>query len=205
MKSIYFTMLTVLICSVSYGQKLQYGIKGGMNVSNTKFTVLDNGESSARDFDNQISYYISGFVECFPKTESNKPISIQVELQFSKQGYSYHSSSETSFIFQLDQMNLPLTLKKPVINDFSIVGGVYLGYVTSSNEKYQGRKYQQNEYFNFDNGLLIGAEYSFDFGLLLDFRYMYGLKNMSNFKSQESNIEHEYKNRVFQFGLGYTF
>ncbi|WP_111309950.1 porin family protein [Confluentibacter sediminis] len=205
MKSIYFTILTVLICSVNYGQKLNYGLKGGMNVSNTKFTVLDNGESSARDFENRISYFISGFVEYFPKTKSNKPISIQTELQFSKQGYSYNRSSETGFVFQLDQMNLPLTLKKPILNDLSIVGGVYLGYVTSSNEKYQGRKYKQNEYFNFDNGLLVGGEYSFDFGLLLDFRYMYGLKNMSDFKSPESNIEHEYKNRVFQFGLGYRF
>ena len=205
MKMIYLTILTILICSVSYGQKLKYGLKGGMNASNTKFTVLDNGESSERDYDNRISYFISGFVEYFPKSKSNKPISIQAELQFSKQGYSYNRSSETGFIFQLDQLNLPLTLKKPITNDFSIVGGVYLGYVTSSNEKYQGRNYLQDEYFNFDNGLLIGVEYSFDLGLFVDFRYVYGLKNMSDFKSQESNIEHEYKNRVFQLGLGYLF
>tara|TARA_R110001583_G_scaffold765_1_gene7080 strand:- start:3075 stop:3692 length:618 start_codon:yes stop_codon:yes gene_type:complete len=205
MKTIYLTILTVMICSVNYGQKLKTGLKGGMNVSNTKFTVLDNGESSEREFDNRISYYIGGFVEYLPKPESNKPISIQAELQFSKQGYSYNRSSETGFIFQLDQMNLLLTLKKPVLNEFSMVGGVYLGYVTSSNEKYQGEKYQQDEYFNIDNGLLIGAEYSFDFGLFLELRYMYGLKNMSEFKSQESNIEHEYNNRVFQLGLGFTF
>tara|TARA_B110000091_G_C13668948_1_gene412900 strand:- start:197 stop:814 length:618 start_codon:yes stop_codon:yes gene_type:complete len=205
MKTIYITFLTLLICSVTYSQKLKFGLKGGMNLSNTKFTVLDNGESSARDYDSRISYYIAGFIEYFPKPESKKPISVQAELQFSKQGYSFNRSSETGFIFQLDQMNLPLIIKKPIIADFSIVGGIYLGYVTSSNEKYQGRKFQQDEYFNFDNGLLVGGEYSFDFGLLLDFRYMLGFQNMSDFKSQESNVEHEYKNRVFQFGLGYKF
>jgi hypothetical protein len=205
MKTIYLTIITVMIYSVSYGQKWKYGLKGGMNASNTKFTVLYQGESSEREYDNRISYYIGGFVEYIPKPESNKSISIQAELQFSKQGYSYNRTSETGYEFQLDQINLPLTLKKPLINDFSIISGIYLGYVTSSNEKYQGNKYQQNQYFNFDIGLLIGAEYSFDFGLLLEIRYMYGLKNMSDFKSQDNLIEHEYKNRIIQLGLGYTF
>jgi|SaaInl59LU_5_DNA_1037362.scaffolds.fasta_scaffold28010_2 hypothetical protein len=42
-------------------------------------------------------------------------------------------------------------------------------------------------------------------GRRLDFRYIYGLKDISDLKSEEYNIEHEYKNRVFQFGLGYKF
>lgn len=201
----YFTILTVLICSVGFGQKFTFGLKGGLNVSNTKFIVLDNGESSERDYDNRISYNIGGFVEYFPKHKYNKPFSLRTELQFSKQGYSYNKSSETGFILQIDQINLFLILKKNVINNFSIIGGAYLGYVTSSNEKYQGRKYHEEEYFNFDNGILIGSEYSFDSGLFVDFRYMYGLKNISDFKSQEYNIEREYKNRVIQLGLGYTF
>jgi len=186
-------------------KKWKYGLKGGINASNTRFTVLNQGESSKRDYDNRISYYICGFVEYLPKPESSKSISIQAELQFSKQGYSYKRKSETGYEFQLDQINLPLTLKKSMINDFSIISGVYLGYVTSSNEKYQGNNYQENQYFNFDVGVLIGAEYSFDFGLLLEIKYMYGLKNISDFKSQDNLIEHEYKNRIIQLGLGYMY
>ena len=205
MKKIFFITLIIVVCSSSYGQKMKYGLKGGMNVSNTKFAVIENGNSSSREFDNRTSYYFSGFVEYSPISKSNKPISLLVELQFSKQGYSYNRSSETGFVLQLDQINLPLILKKPLINNFSVIGGVYFGYVTSSNEKYQGRKFPENQYYNFDNGLLIGGEYLFDFGLFLDFRYIYGLKDISDLKSEEYNIEHEYKNRVFQFGLGYKF
>jgi len=205
MKKVFLTVLTVIICFVGYGQKLKFGLKGGMNSSNTKFTVFVQEVSSERKYDSRISYYIGGFVEYLTNPESNKSISLQAELQYSKQGYSYNRTSEFGFTFQLDQLNLPLTLKKPLVDNFSIVGGIYLGYVTSSNEEFGGGKFQQNEYFNFDTGLIIGTEYSFDFGLFMEIRYMYGLADISDFKSQKSNIEHEYKNRVFQIGLGYTF
>ncbi len=205
MKNLFKIILAVSISSVSYGQKIKLGLKGGMNISNTKFAVIDHGESCKREYDDRISFYVGGHVEYLTKPGTNKALSIQVELQYSRQGNSFARSSEFGFTFELDQLNLPIILKRSLFNNFSFVGGGYLGYVISSQEKYQGRRYNKDGYYNFDTGLLVGTEYQFNSGLFLELRYVYGLADISNFASPESFIEHEYKNRVFQIGLGYSF
>lgn len=87
-----------------------------------------------------------------------------------------------------------------------IVGGGYLGHVILAQEDNGfGVKFEQDNYNNFDRGLIIGLEYQFKFGLFIESRYLYGLSDISKYESAVYNTEWVYKNRVVQLGLGYSF
>ncbi len=133
----------------------------------------------------------------------DKTPSIQVEVLYSRQGHNY--SRFRNSVFELDQINLPVILKKPIYRGLSIIGGGYLGHVIVAQEDNGYKKFKQEGYHNFDSGLILGLEYKFKFGLFIESKYMYGLSDVSKVEFPNSNIEWVYKNRVFQTGIGYTF
>ena len=89
--------------------------------------------------------------------------------------------------------------------NFQGLFGGYVGRVIYSKEKSSNnpKRFEIDGYKNFDAGLVLGLE--FKFGVFLETRYMYGLADSSKVSYPSSFIEHEYKNRVFQIGLGYQF
>ena len=203
---IVITML--LVGGISFGQSLiRYSFKGGLNNSNADFEVIENGVSTNREYENRNSFYIGAGIE-FPISSSWSDFFLQIELIYSEQGWTYYFSSlEQTLINKLDQINLPILVKKQFFSNYFVGIGAYLGHVVNAEEKFRDEKrsFKINGYDNFDFGLLLGLGYKFKFGGLIEARYMYGLADVSEISYPSSFIEHEYKNRVIQIGIGYEF
>lgn len=103
-------LVAMLLSGICYAQKTKFAVKGGLNISNTKFSVIIDGVSSTRDYDSRKSYYVGGSVEFLLRSESNKTNSIQVELLYAKQGHDYNHYRTS--LFELEQINLPIVFKK---------------------------------------------------------------------------------------------
>ncbi len=205
-KRINYLLTVLFISTISFGQSsVKYSLKGGLNSSNTKFSVIKMGHYSSREFDNRNSFYIGGAIEFFINSKF-KNLSLQVELIYSEQGNTYDF---TAFIStdEINQINMPIVLKKPIITDFYGVLGGYIGHVIHAKEKYSdsSNKFEIEGYKNVDAGFIFGLEYQFNFGLFLETRYLFGIADISKVSYPSSFIEHEYKNRLFQLGLGYRF
>jgi hypothetical protein len=198
--------MLLFINGVSFGQSsVKYSLKGGLNSSNTNYSVIKKGHSSKREYDNRNSFYIGGAIEVFINSKL-KNLSLQIELIYSEQGNTYDFSNFTE-TDEINQINMPLVLKKSITTSLYGVFGGYVGHVIHAKEKYSdsSNKFEIEGYKNFDAGLIFGLEYQFNIGFFLETRYMYGIADISKVSYPSSFIEHNYKNRVFQLGLGIRF
>lgn len=193
----YLGILFFLISQSNQGQSLKFSLKTGYNLSNVKYNVIVDGSSSGREHHNKNSFYIGGEMEYPINLKAKNGTAVKIGLMYSEQGYTFY---ETSTI--INQINLPIVLKKRVFNDFFVLAGGYLGYISKVKDNWGTTI---NDYTNFDFGTTIGIEYEFDFGLFLETRYLYGLTDILKLEYPESLIEHENKNRVFQVGIGFNF
>ncbi|WP_165732736.1 porin family protein [Polaribacter sp. 20A6] len=207
-KGVAILFILLMTSSSNFGQSsMKYFVKGGLNLSNTNFKVIERGVSSSREFDNRKSFYVAAGIN-FPLTEVKDNILLQVQLVYSEQGWVYNYTEPGDFTaHEINQINLPIYLKTRVLHNFYLNIGTYLGYVVHSKEKTSDNpnRFEIEGYKNFDSGLLAGFEYHFNFGLFLETKYMFGLSDISKVAYPTSFIEHSYKNRVLQIGLGYTF
>jgi len=204
-----YTFLIFTIISInSFGQSINFSAKGGLNISNTKFSVIKHGVSSNRDYDNRMSFYIGGGLD-FPILSKNDfKLRMQVELLYSREGTTRKfPSSDYTRILNLDQIKLPILLKKKLFNQLDLLGGGYVGYIIDVQEDTGtgGLRSIKNYYTDFDLGVIMGIEYHFNLGIFIESRYNYGLADVSVIEFPNSAIEHSYKNRLFQLGIGYKF
>lgn len=199
------TILLFLLCTKSYSQGINFYVKGGLNISNTKFSVNHNGISSDRDYDNRFSFNIGGALDFF--ISKNKKTALQIELLYSRHGYTlYTPSIPYRFTFELDQISIPILVKLKVLDKLYILTGGYLGYVINAREDNSSVvKFKQDGYDNIDYGISLGLQYQFDFGGFIDTRYNLGIADVSSVEFPKSSIEWVYKNRFFQLGIGYQF
>jgi len=190
-------ILLLLYPLSNHSQSIRFNIKTGYNLSNIEYHVIINGSSSSRENHNRNSFYMGGEMEYPLNWKSKNDTAIKVGLIYSEQGNTYF---ETSTI--IDQINLPIVLKKKIFNHFSFLAGDYLGYIIKVKDNWGTTL---NDYTNFDIGATIGIQYDFDFGLYIETRYLYGLTDILKLEYPENLIEHENKNRVFQAGIGFNF
>jgi len=188
---------------MSYAQGIKFYIKGGLNISNTKFSVIVNEISSDRNYDNRLSFNIGGALDF----QIYKRTRLQIELLYSEQGkVTSYSSIPGKNIFELDQLLMPVLLKFKTYDELYVLAGGYLGYVVNAQEVNDaGFKFKDDEINNFDYGVSLGLQYQFNFGGFIDARYSLGLADLSSVEIPKSSIEWVYKNRVLQFGIGYKF
>ena len=201
-------ILSLLVSSYSFGQSsIKYFVKGGINFSNTNYSVIVKGVSSSREFDSRKSFYVSSGFN-LSLTKKNENTLLQVELVYSEQGWVYNYTDPGDYTtHEINQINLPFYIKKRIFKNFYSNIGAYFGYVVHSKEKSSNNpnRFEIEGYKNFDSGLLIGFDYHFNLGVFIEMKYMYGLSDISKVSYPSSFIEHSYKNRVLQFGLGYQF
>lgn len=195
--------ISMLVCTMSYAQDIKFYVKGGLNISNTKFSVIVDGASSDRDYDNRLSFNIGG---AFDFQICNRT-RLQIELLYSEQGKVWNISSiPEKNIFELDEILMPVLLKFRSFDELHVLVGGYLGYIVNAqNVNGAGVKFKDDEINNFDYGVSLGLQYQFNFGGFIDARYSLGLADLSSVEFPKSSIEWVYKNRVLQFGIGYQF
>lgn len=194
-----------LLCfgvSNSYGQAT-FGIKAGANIANANF---DSGTSVTIKPDALVGFYAGAFARLGVSSQ----FAIQPELLLSMQGFKWNLDGlfgeevedvgETTI--QNLYLNLPIMLRFAATDALHLEAGPQVGLLLSSEAKADsGSGDLEDTFEDLDFGVNIGAGYTLPLGLSIDARYNFGLADMAG----ESEGEGSITNRVFSFGLGYTF
>jgi len=130
MKKIILTAVAVFAFGFATAQKAQFGLKGGLNVTN-----LNNKEEGAPS----TSSIVGINVGCFVDLKISNKFSIQPELLYSTQGSSFDllvnvegNEYDTKNTFKLSYINLPVLFKYHADKKFSLEAGPQIGFLTTS-------------------------------------------------------------------------
>lgn len=172
--------ITVLGFTNFNAQKLNFGIKGGLN-----FASVSGDSSSEKDV---VTSFNFGLLSEIPVSGK---FSFQPELMYSGQGYSFNNNT-----IALSYLNIPLMGKYYLTKGLSVEAGPQIGFLLAAkNEKTDVK----NSFNTFDFGVNLGLGYKLDNGLNFGVRYNQGLTDINNIKN--SSIKN--KNSVFQLSVGY--
>jgi Outer membrane protein beta-barrel domain len=205
MKKIILSVTLLVLFQNLTAQNVRFGLKGGLNVANQKFT----GSLSPTN-----SSIIGLNIGVFTEIKFSNEIALQPELLFSMQGSSFDlrvsdgfTTVDTSNKFDLGYINLPVMLKYYASEDFFIEFGPQVGFLINADleTKANGRSVKQDLkklFTNNDFGLNFGLGFNVNPNLFFDARYNLGLSNIAEV---DSNSDDSIKNRVFSIGIGYRF
>jgi len=188
MKKLFLVLLcAVMFAGVSNAQKVQWGVKGGLNLSN----MYSDGDSA----NNLAGIFIGGSMEY-----KVSKWAYGFDLIYSQKG----AKSEEEMLgerpeIHLDYISFIPTAKYYVSNNFNFQGGLQFGINTNAELTYKGESKDLEDVNNFDLGLVLGGEYVFDMGLGLIGRYCFGLTAINDDDSEDV------KNAALQLGVSYRF
>lgn len=213
MKKVLLVACLTLVC-FSYAQKVQYGVKGGLNLASLY-------GADYQDHEYNTYYHIGGMAE-LPITEK---FSVQPELLYSVQGskgdlilislhnmavpYPGYISPKVTFDIKSQYLNIPVMAKYDVFKGVDLEFGPQLGFLLAAEQKtkYSGdtgttilTEDIKDDMNKVDFGLNFGLSYTIGNAINLGARYNLGLS-----KVYDTNYFEEEKNSVFQFSVGYFF
>lgn len=176
MKKIILVPVIVAANCISFGQRIDIGIKGGVNIS--KLEIPDINTS------NKTGYHVGAYsLFKFGK------LGLQPEIIFSQQGSKVDLGSwDTKYI------NIPILLKLYLAGGFNIQAGPQFGFLNKA--ELDGNSIEDN-FKNSDVSLGLGLGWDTPLGLKLDARYNLGLTDNSDDPAYET-----IKSQVFQLSLG---
>jgi hypothetical protein len=204
-------LLSLVLSSFSlytFGQKSQFGFKGGLNLSN--MTVEGNDDSNLK----------AGFhAGVFNKIGITESFSIQPELLYSAKGFKLNydeseiADGETQF--NLNYIDVPVKLVFNLSPDFEFQLGPYFSYLASANVDTDA---EVLDFFNIDStgeldrdsfnafefGLTGGLGFTLD-PLVVGFNYNLGLTQVAKDDEPTETILSDAKNRVIQVYVGILF
>lgn len=200
MKKLFF-VLTVAGFSFSTANaqgSLQFGVKGGLNISNVSVSNGINGYSysSLADFNAGL----------FLKLPVARFFSIQPELYYSAQGFKFDDGSGTggSVSEHVNYLQIPLLAKFTSRSGFFLETGPQLGIKLNAKDKENGVAEDISSAYN-------SADFSWVFGggykvpgspVALDLRYNAGISNIANDPNYGSGYgQYGVRNGVFQLDL----
>jgi hypothetical protein len=184
-------LAAIIITSTAYSQRVNFGIKGGLTVSN-----IQN--------ENDIAYNASiGFhTGILAHIHLTKQFALQPELVFSTSGAKYSNFIEGNANLKLGYIQMPILFQYMFSNGFRLEAGPQLSFLMYANKETSNfRKVDfKNDLRPVDLGLAAGVGYVFPkSGFGIDTRVNLGLANINenaNFRSY---------NRTFQMGVFYLF
>lgn len=189
-------VLVVLIAVNSSAQKINFGIKAGLNVSmltgNTNEIMSSNNGFFAGTL---LEFKILG------------KIAIQPELLFSAQGAKFESKNLTfATTRKMNYLILPIMIKYYPKAGLFIEAGPQAGFLISANQDVENRITNVTTSENlkeatkdFDMSANIGIGYDLFDKVVVQVRYCIGLTNTSTIENTDM------KNGVFQLSVGYKF
>jgi hypothetical protein len=201
MKKIILSAIVLFTVGFANAQKVEYGLKGGLNIANQNF--VGTGAPSTNTL---TGVNVGAFVEI----KILDKISIQPELLYSTQGTKlnlYDSSSNVTInSFKLNYINIPVMLKYYAADKFCLEFGPQIGFRTSA--KVSGTSSgstvdvdAKQLFKSTDFGINFGAGFDITKKLAIGLRYNLGLSNIgsSDFASNGDKIT----NSVFSIDLGF--
>ena len=203
---ILISIVVFFIFTSSTAQKIKYGSKIGVNITNITGDETD-------DYNNITLLHAGAVAEIMISDE----FSFQTELLYSAQGAKSDYSDtldEVTFRYtsvKLEYINIPLLAKFYVTEGFSLEAGPQVGFLITADREFEktdngetetGEKDILNEIKGIDFGLDFGLAYKLESGIFLAARYNFGLSNINDV---EGSDELKNQNRVIQFSAGYFF
>lgn len=203
-------ILFVFFCStlLSYSQenKVNFGLKGGVNYA--KFSA----DSPFIDFKRKIGFYAGGFTNI----GINKKLKIQPEILYSSQGTKVvfediqvtDTNGEVTVgdyksNFNESTISLPISLQYYFIENFYLEGGPQFGFILNRKEKVLETPFEdidandstQLYNDNFDFGAIFGIGHKVTKNISINGRFFLGLIKRDNVV----------KSSVFYLGVDYNF
>ncbi len=191
-KSILIALIIGTILTAQAQNKVQFGVKGGLNIANLTGEDVENSDA-------RTAFHIGAMAE-IPLSEK---FSFQPEILYSSQGIKENDENAE---LKLDYLNVPIMMKYYVADKLSIELGPQFGLLLSADAKVEGEgEGDVKELFNdFDFGAGLGLGYKVGNGLNFGLRYNRGLSRVFDdtlFFAEETKAF----NSVFQFSVGYLF
>lgn len=181
-------------------EALQLGVRAGYNLSNLSGDLADEIDTKSLS-----GFHIGLFTE-FPVAPR---FSIQPEVMYSTQGAKFEGLGSEATL-RTQYLNVPVLAKFYVAEGFNLQAGPQIGFLTGAEYQVDGADDidVSDNMKGTDFGLLFGAGYKVAQGVTIDARYNMGL---SNTLDDDANVDEgigtdqEWKNGVFQVGIGYQF
>jgi len=186
MKTLLFAV-SMLASAAAFSQDFQFGVKGGVNISNY----------TGGDFENSAIVGFHGGV--IVGLMLGDHFSIQPEALFSAQGAKIKGVSNNEEKFKVSYITLPVLAKYRFTGGFYIEAGPQVGFKLDES-------IPDNTIENFaedlDLSIAAGIGYHSPMGLGIGARYNAGLSKVGNFDASTANPD--FKNSTLQFFVFYT-
>ncbi|MGI6718214.1 MAG: porin family protein [Bacteroidales bacterium] len=205
-------VLAVLISAQGvYAQKLELGVKAGMNISSLSgLADVDYQSFLGSVSKGVLPAFHAGFVAEYHATNN---ISVAPELLYSFQGGKVNlksnvGDSDGNVTFKAHYVNIPIMVKFYPISRVALEFGPQIGFNIVGSLNIDGESSVNKDALNvFDFGLGVGANVRLLAGLNAGIRYVHGFTNAMKNVQVENLVNEEInsKNRTFQIYLGFMF
>ena len=191
MKKLLFVPL-LLISVTMFAQTYQFGLKGGINVSNFTGSSLDNVDKKAL-----VGFQGGAFLSLL----MGDHFAIQPEAVFSSQGARV-STINGDENWRVSYLNIPVELKVRFNGGFYLEAGPQIGFKLNETVPNQSggsaEDFAKNLYFSVNAGLGFHGKS----GLGIGARYAVGITKVGNL--EDSDFDPNFKNGVAQLFVFYT-
>ena len=176
----------------------KWGIEGGLNIANTVSSYNSNYSTSS------ILGFNAGLTFDIPVAY---PMSFEPEVLFSQQGYQA-STTDGTLTQRNNYVDIPLLLKFRLVRGFNFLVGPQINIPVNSTTTFNsGFNTSSESYYNNNNNssYIAGAlGFSIDLNPNVDIHARYLIDLTSNTEDPNSPLPN-YRNQVWQFGLGIKF
>lgn len=174
------------------GQKVSFGLKGGLNVS-----TLNNSKDNGTDFKTKLGFNAGAIAHLHLAPQ----LALQPEVYYSAQGAKYDVGSTEGKV-KLGYINVPVLVQYMFDNGFRLQAGPQVGFlINAKNEIGSVETDIKDNLKKVDFGITAGLSYvEPSSGVGIDARYNLGLSDIN-----DNNAAYKTTNRGFQVGLFYIF
>ena len=177
--------------------KVKLGITGGLNIANTINAYNQNYSTGA------ITGYNAGLFLDIPLFY---PMSFEPEVLYSQKGFAA-VTSDGNFTQRSNYIDIPLLAKFHLSPTFNLLIGPQVSFPVSTTNTYDNGFVVTNEqYYNtYGSGTILDgvAGVSFDLSPDVELRARYTIDLQQN--QQNASYGGDYRNQVWQIGLGFKF
>ncbi len=195
MRRLILLTLCVLTSAITFGQT-SFGVKAGLNVSNTK------------GFDSEAKPIVAQHMGAYANITVGKRLFFRPELLHTVKGYKFpkwNTYEEGRFVAHY--LALPVLFGMRPTEDISILVGAEVGYLLNAKFHFADSTSSNLRHFNkVDFALAMGAAYRFASKLAVEFRYNHGFEDLLtvSYSDQSGNYTRKVgAHRAFQLSLSY--
>ncbi len=192
MKKIILAALAVCTFGAVNAQKVNYGIKAGLNIASQRVSDFE-GDAGTLTLKSIAGLQVGGFAEI----KLTDKFAVQPEALYSMEGSEMGPEAK----IKLSYINVPVMLKYYANEKLNLQVGPQVGFLVSADAKSNGITEDAKDYYETVNfGANFGLGYEFTPKCFVDLRYNLGLINMakSDFVGDST-----LKSSVFSIAVGY--